>query len=34
MLYNIIFVFTHIFGAKVLIYFDICKFFCNFAAIL
>ncbi len=32
MLYNIICYYTHVFGAKVQNYFDICKFFCNFAA--
>lgn len=32
MLYNIICYYTHVFGAKVQKYFDICKFFCNFAA--
>lgn len=32
MFYNIICYYTHVFGAKVQNYFDICKFFCNFAA--
>ena len=32
MLYNIICYYTHVFGAKVQKYFDMCKLFCNFAA--
>ena len=33
MFYNMYFVYNHIFGAKLQNYFDMCKFFCTFAAI-